>query len=89
MSRSLRAGSTAWSPRAQLVGAWASARAAIEGRVKRGRLHRIHRGVYAVGHMALTRYGRFMAAVLACGEGAALSHFSAAVLWGSWRTGVS
>jgi hypothetical protein len=31
--------------------------------------------------MALTRNGRFMAAVLACGEGAALSHFSAAVLW--------
>jgi very-short-patch-repair endonuclease len=38
--------------------------------------------VYAVGHLALTRNGRFMAAVLACGEGAALSHFSAAVLWG-------
>jgi very-short-patch-repair endonuclease len=32
--------------------------------------------------MALTRHGRFMAAVLACGEGAALSHFSAAVVWG-------
>ena len=55
---------------------------AIQGRVKRGRLHRVHRGVYAVGHTALTRNGRFMAAVLACGEGAALSHFSAAVLWG-------
>lgn len=41
----------------------------------------MHRGVYAVGHLALTRNGRFMAAVLACGEGAALSHFSAAVLW--------
>jgi hypothetical protein len=37
--------------------------------------------VYAVGHLALTRNGRFMAAVLACGDGAALSHFSAAVLW--------
>jgi hypothetical protein len=49
---------------------------------KRGRLLRVHRGVYAVGHMALTRNGRFMAAVLACGDGAALSHFSAAVLWG-------
>jgi hypothetical protein len=48
---------------------------------KRGRLHRVHRGVYAVGHLALTRNGRFMAAVLAAGEGAALSHFSAAVLW--------
>jgi very-short-patch-repair endonuclease len=55
---------------------------AIEGRVKRGRLHTLHRGVYAVGHMSVTRNGRFMAAVLACGEGAALSHLSAAVLWG-------
>ena len=42
----------------------------------------MHRGVYAVGHTSLTRNGRFMAAVLACGDGAALSHFSAAVLWG-------
>jgi hypothetical protein len=41
----------------------------------------VHRGVYAVGHLSLTRNSRFMAAVLACGEGAALSHFSAAVLW--------
>jgi hypothetical protein len=48
---------------------------------ERGTLHRVHRGVYAVGHLALTRNGRFMAAVLACGDGAALSHFSAAVLW--------
>jgi very-short-patch-repair endonuclease len=46
-----------------------------------GRLHRVHRGVYAVGHPRLTREGRFMAAVLACGHRAALSHFSAAVLW--------
>jgi hypothetical protein len=55
---------------------------AIEGRVKRGSLRSVHRGVYSVGHLALTRHGRFMAAVLACGEGAALSHFSAAVVWG-------
>ena len=55
---------------------------AIDWRVKRRRLHRVHTGVYAVGHLALTRQGRFMAAVLACGEGAALSHFSAGVLWG-------
>jgi very-short-patch-repair endonuclease len=55
--------------------------AEIEGRVRRARLHRVHQGLYAVGHLALTRNGRFMAAVLACGEGAALSHFSAAVLW--------
>lgn len=55
---------------------------AIQWRVKRGRLYRVHRSVYAVGHLALTRNGRFMAAALACGEGAALSHISAAVLWG-------
>jgi very-short-patch-repair endonuclease len=54
---------------------------AIEGRVKRGSLRTVHRGVYAVGHLALTRNGRFMAAVLACGDGSALSHLSAAVLW--------
>jgi Protein of unknown function (DUF559)/Transcriptional regulator, AbiEi antitoxin len=57
-------------------------RAEIDGRVRRKVLHRVHRGVYAVGHLGLTRNGHFMAAVLACGEGAALSHFSAAVLWG-------
>ena len=67
--------------RAQLV-ALGLSRTEIGGRVKRGWLHRVHRGVYAVGHTSLTRNGRFTAAVLACGEGAALSHFSAAVLWG-------
>ncbi len=46
-----------------------------------GRLHRIHQGVYAVGHRGLSLHGRFMAAVLACGPGAVLSHTSAAVLW--------
>jgi very-short-patch-repair endonuclease len=51
-------------------------------RVTKGQLHRIHRGVYAVGHRALSWHGRWMAAVLACGEGAALSHGSAASLWG-------
>jgi hypothetical protein len=54
---------------------------AIDWRVRRSRLHRVHRAVYAVGHLSLARNARFMAAVLACGEGAALSHFSAAVLW--------
>jgi hypothetical protein len=53
-------------------------------RVKRwaadGQLHRIHRGVYAVGHAALTEHGRWMAAVKACGPGAALSHQSGAAL---------
>jgi very-short-patch-repair endonuclease len=49
--------------------------------VRAGRLHRVHRGVYAVGHRRLSNEGRWMAAVLACGEEAVLSHFSAAALW--------
>jgi very-short-patch-repair endonuclease len=56
--------------------------AAIAVRVRTGRLHRVHHGVYAVGHAAITLRGRFMAAVLACGEGAVLSHFAAGALWG-------
>ena len=56
-------------------------RYAVAKRARRGRLHRIHHGVYAVGHRGLSLHGRFMAAVLACGEGAVLSHVSAAVLW--------
>jgi very-short-patch-repair endonuclease len=51
-------------------------------RVQAGRLHRIHRGVYAVGHARLTFEGRCMAAVLALGDGAVVSHQSAAALWG-------
>jgi predicted transcriptional regulator of viral defense system len=54
---------------------------AIDRRVARGRLHPVHRGVYAVGHRVLGVHGRWMAAVLACGPGAALSHGSAAALW--------
>jgi very-short-patch-repair endonuclease len=61
-------------------------RDAIKHRLKRGRLHRIHRGVYAVGRKQLTQEGRWMAAVLACGDGAALSHESAAALWRIART---
>lgn len=52
---------------------------AIARRVRTGRLHPVFRGVYAVGHRALTQQGRFMAAVLACGRAAALSHHSAGV----------
>ncbi len=68
---------------------------AVRGRVDAGRLHRTHRGVYAVGHDALSRQGRRLAAVLAVGRGpsaeggsvldywrAAVSHRSAACLWG-------
>jgi very-short-patch-repair endonuclease len=57
-------------------------RRAVERRLERGRLHIVHRGVYAVGHRALTRHGRWMAAVLAAGPGAVLSHHSAAALAG-------
>lgn len=60
-------------------------RMAVSERTRNGRLHRIHRGVYAVGHRGLSLHGRFMAAVLACGDGAVLSHGSAAVLWGLLR----
>ena len=56
-------------------------RSAITERVRTGRLHRIHQGVYAVGHQGLSLHGRFMASVLVCGNGAVLSHTSAAVLW--------
>jgi very-short-patch-repair endonuclease len=56
-------------------------RMAIAERARKGRMHRLHRGVYAVGHRAPSWHGRWMAAVLACGEGAVLSHHSAAALW--------
>jgi very-short-patch-repair endonuclease len=46
-----------------------------------GRLHRIHHGVYAVGHTVLVPRGRWMAAVLACGPHAVLSHAAAGALW--------
>jgi len=57
----------------------------INRRLETARLHRIHRGVYAVGHDRLSERGRWMAAVLACGDGAVLSHLSAAGLWGIRR----
>ncbi|MBN1530757.1 MAG: DUF559 domain-containing protein [Thermoleophilaceae bacterium] len=66
--------------RAQLA-ALGVGRGAFEKRVAAGRLHRIHRGVYAVGHKVLTRNGVLIAAVLTCGEGSLLSHRSAAELW--------
>lgn len=46
-----------------------------------GSLHRVHRGVYAVGHVAAVSLSREAAAVLACRHGAALSHRTAASLW--------
>jgi hypothetical protein len=67
--------------RAELVRLGVS-RAAVDAWLRRGRLHRLYRGVYAVGHAYIGREGRRLAAVLACGEGAALSHRSAASHWG-------
>ncbi len=54
----------------------------LQDRVEAGLMYRIHWGVYLVGYRSLTRERRFMAAVLACGPEAVLSHRSAAVLWG-------
>jgi predicted transcriptional regulator of viral defense system/very-short-patch-repair endonuclease len=59
---------------------------AVQRRVRAGRLHRVHHGVYAVGHTVLRPEGRRLAAVLACGEGAVLSHRSAAAHWGLLTT---
>jgi very-short-patch-repair endonuclease len=67
--------------RRQLLAMGMSARA-IDYRIQRKRLHPGYTGVYAVGRPHLTRLGRWMAAVLACGEGSAVSHLSAAALLG-------
>jgi hypothetical protein len=67
--------------RAQLLTAGLGA-GGVDFRLRAGRLHRMHRGVYAVGHRRVSLEGRWAAAVLACGDGAALSHTTAAALWG-------
>ncbi|MGZ5333937.1 MAG: type IV toxin-antitoxin system AbiEi family antitoxin domain-containing protein [Solirubrobacterales bacterium] len=54
---------------------------AVSKRTQRGHLHRVHRGVYAVGHAGLSPHGCWMAAVLAVGHDAVLSHRAAAALW--------
>ena len=68
--------------RAQLRGLGIPA-ASIDDRVRSCRLHRVHRGVYAVGALPtpLPWPARAAAAVLAGGAGALLSHRSAAALW--------
>jgi very-short-patch-repair endonuclease len=55
---------------------------AIRYRVRRRRLHPVHRGVYAVGRPQLTRHGTLIAALLSCGPGAALSHDAAGEVHG-------
>jgi hypothetical protein len=64
-------------------------RAAVTQRVRSGRLHRIHRGVYAVGHPHLSREGQWMAAVLAAGDGSGLSRLTAAVHLNAWRRAIT
>lgn len=66
--------------RRQLLGLGMSERT-IDGRLARGQLHEIFRGVYVFGARRISRRGRWMAAVLAAGEGAVLSHRSAGRLW--------
>ncbi len=53
----------------------------VEHLTENGRLHRLHQGVYAVGHTDISRHGECLAAVLASGPSALLSHYSAAWLW--------
>jgi len=67
--------------RGQLMAAGIGRSAIVRG-LQSARLREMFRGVYAVGHAALSREGWWMAALLACGESAALSHTSAATLWG-------
>lgn len=66
--------------RRQLLEAGLTARK-VDGRVARGELVLLHRGVYALGHRQLRRQGLWLAAVLAAGPGAVLSHRSAAALY--------
>lgn len=66
--------------RRQLLAGGAT-RWAIEWRIASGRLHVVHRGVYRVGHRAPGKRAREMAAVLACGPGAVVSHRTAGRMW--------
>jgi very-short-patch-repair endonuclease len=66
--------------RAQLLGLGLT-RTAVTHRLAQKRLHRVHLGVYSVGHTVLSTQGRRWAAVLACGDGAVASHATAAAAW--------
>ncbi|HKF81737.1 MAG TPA: type IV toxin-antitoxin system AbiEi family antitoxin domain-containing protein [Solirubrobacterales bacterium] len=65
----------------QLTGKLGYSRSGIHRAVAAGRLHRLHRGVFAVGHTNISQQGRCLAAVFASGPGSLLSHVSAAWLW--------
>jgi hypothetical protein len=69
-------------------------RGAIQKGLRSGRLHRVHREVYVLGHRPATREVKWQAAVLACGPEAVLSHPSAAAAWAiregeSWNVDVT
>src|SRR4051812_25831353 len=66
----------------QLRQALGVTRRAASHRVAAGRLHRVHRGVYTVGHESYGRAGALRAALLACGGDAVVSHGTAAAFWG-------
>lgn len=66
----------------QLTGPLGYSQTAVSRGAAEGHLHRLYRGVYAVGHTHLPLHGKCLAAVLACGPDALLSHRSAAWLWG-------
>lgn len=70
----------------QLTGPLGYSQTSVHRGVSTGRLHRLYRGVFAVGHTNLSLHARCLAAVLACGPDALLSHVSAAWLWGLTKT---
>jgi Protein of unknown function (DUF559) len=84
-ARALAASSTGWSSVLSLLAGGVS-RHALESRTKNGDLHRKHRGVYIVGHLALPSMAMESAALLACGEGGLISHRSAAYIWSMVET---
>ncbi len=78
--RAWRSGSSGWCP-------WSSC-GRLDSAMKRfgdalsGLLHRLHRGVFAVGHLSLVPHARLVAALLACGLDFFISHRTAAAVWG-------
>jgi len=70
----------------QLTGPLGYSEAAVHRAVRAGRLHRLYRGVFAVGHTSLSLHAHCLAGVLACGPDALLSHVSAAWLWNLTKT---